>query len=288
MAYVVDICFEKVDIKDKIQRLSLGDKNLQSIIAYNNFYNTLLSDPGSEECDSMETFILYHPHEPGSPLAFINMNIFANNLLKMGKTVFFLKFLRNPKRPLDPDMPQFSIPIQCEDLTELTCDDSRGLKTRIIDFGDDEVDIHLASRFPDVIIPPTWFCTEDENLRIGGGSNNWFKFVRKVEILWKRKPKVVAAVYDFQFKPKQLLSELCKCRKRAEFLKMDFAFPGDDLMFKPQPVCMYESDSSDDGHVHHKPYTRPGNQMTTDHLEYDKSVWDGVWAPNNLKNNPRE
>jgi len=214
MAYVVDICFEKVDIKDKIRHLGLNDKNLQSIIAYNNFYNTLLSDPDSEECESLETFILYHPLCAGDMHAFVNMNIFANNLLKLKKNVFFLRFLK-AKRKHEPDYPEFSIPIEAKDLTELTCDDSRGLKTRVVDFGDPEIDIKLASRFPDVVIPPCWFMVEEDNLRVGGGGNNWYKFVRKIELLWKKKPLVVAAIYDFQTKPKKITSRALQMSKKS-------------------------------------------------------------------------
>ena len=185
MAYVVDICFEKVDIKDKIRKLPLKEKQEQSAAAYQNFYNTILSDPTSDECEELKTFILYYPHKPGDQHAFIDTNVFAHHLLNMGKNVFFLKFVRSKNKNM-PDMPEFSIPINCSDVSELTCEGTKGLETKVVDFGDPDVDIHLAQRFPDVIVPPTWFCTEEEHLRIGGGAYNWFKFVKKVEILWLR------------------------------------------------------------------------------------------------------
>jgi len=274
MAYVVDICFEKVDIKDKIKHLNNNDKHLQSIIAYNNFYNTLLANPESEECESLQTFILYHPSTAGDSQAFVNMNIFANNLLKLKKNVFFLRFIKG-KRRMDPDYPEFSIPVEAENNTDDFNQNVTELKTRIVDFGDPEIDITLASRFPDVVIPPCWFMVQEDNLRVGGGGNNWYKFVRKIEILWKKKPLVIAAIYDFQVKPKKLLAELCKCRKRAEFLKLDYTFSGDEVCEEPQVIA--ESDEeSDDEHLH-KAYRRPGALGTTDAIEYDKSVWDGVW-----------
>ena len=91
---------------------------------------------------------------------------------------------------------------------------------------------------------------------------------------WKRKPKVCSVIYDFQFKPKKLLSELCKCRKRAEFLKMDHVFPGDDPdNFRFENWA--DPPSSEDEHHHGHRLTKPRVSMSTDGLEYEM----GLFAP---------
>ena len=305
MAYVVDICFDKVTIKSEIARMGIEQKSTQTITAYNNFYNTLLP-----EMDKLQTFIIYHPAPMGSREAFIDTNLFAYNLLKMKKTVFFLKWKKG-KKDKDPDIPQFYLPLLPEDdlpeenpdlydfcgirsSTDYGCifsETFKGLETRLIDLDDEKINLLEHVRAPDVVIPPTWFVVEEDNLRIGGGGNSWFKLVRRIQLIWKQEPKVVGLIYDFQRRPKKLLAELCKCRKRAEFLKFDFAFSGGDVCYQPRHVILGE-DSSDDEHHGHANIGARRFSRATESVEhklgfaYDDAVWDGTWDASTLKKNP--
>lgn len=265
MAHIIDILIEKVDVKDKISKLDLNAKNEQTIIAYNNFYNTILGEPDSESCENLQTFILYHPASKTNSQAFIDMNFFANNLLKMNKTVIFLKFISDK----NCDYPEFSVPEKTD--ANVLAPDFQGLKTKVINFDKQDEDLALYTRFPDVIIPPTWYILEGENWRIGGGNNNWFKFVKKIEILYKQQPKLVGAIFDCQKKPKTVLKELCKCRKRGMFLKLDYAFSGDEVTYKNKALNEGYV-SSDDEHGHKITY-RAGTEI----LEHDNGK-NGIWA----------